>query len=251
MFGGKGRFEGETALITGASKGIGRATAELFAREGAKVYFTYNTDKENAEEVCDGIKAGGGFCKAVKCDITSPDDCETAVRTVINEQKRLDVLVNNAGITQDGLFIMQPPEAWRKVLDVNLMGTYNMLGKAVIEMLAEGKGSIVNVCSVSGIRLGVGGQTNYASSKAAVLGLTKSLCKEIGGKGIRVNAVAPGYIDTGMTAKLKKLDRLIANIPEKRIGKPSEVASAIAFLASDDASYINGEVIVIDGGLSA
>jgi 3-oxoacyl-[acyl-carrier protein] reductase len=246
-----GRLEQKTALITGGSRGIGKATVELFAKEGAKVYFTYNKNKESAEKICAELTANGGFCKALQCDIESPDDCGSAVRTVITEQKRLDILVNNAGITRDGFFIMQSPEAWRSVIDVNLLGTYNMLNKVIIEMLANGGGSIVNVSSVSGIKLGVGGQTNYSAAKAALVGITKSLCKEVGGKGIRVNAVAPGYIDTGMTAKVKSLENLIDHVPMKRLGKPEEVASVIAFLASDDASFVNGEVVVIDGGLSA
>ena len=229
------------ALVTGGSRGIGKAIALELARAGAVVVVGYRTGAEEAEAVA--AEAGG---RAVQADVSDP---EQAAR-LVEEAGDLDVLVNNAGITRDGLIARMSDEDWRTVLDTNLGGAFNTCRAASRGMMRRRRGSIVNVTSVVGVR-GNPGQANYASSKAGLIGLTKSLARELGSRGVRVNAVAPGYVETALTEVLNDDQRgaIFANTPLNRLGKPADIAGAVRFLASDEASFITGEVLLVDGGL--
>jgi 3-oxoacyl-[acyl-carrier protein] reductase len=234
-------LEGKRALVTGASKGIGRAIAEELARAGATVVVGYRTGKEDAEALAAEI---GGT--AVQADVSSPDDA----RRLVDEAGDLDVLVNNAGLTRDGLLARMPDDDWRTVLETNLSSVFYTCRAVTRPMMKRRAGSIVNVSSIVGVH-GNWGQTNYAASKAGIIGFTKSLARELGSRNIRANVVAPGYVKTQLTEVLPEeaTAAMIQNTPLGRVAEPTEIAGAVRFLASDDASFITGEVLLVDGGL--
>lgn len=241
---------GKVALVTGASRGIGKAIACKLAREGAKVIINYNGSKEKAEAVKSEIEAAGGQAEVYQCDVSDYIACETFIQTVIKEEGSLDILVNNAGITKDGLLMKMSEEDFDKVLDTNLKGAFNTIRFASRQMLRQKGGRIINMSSVVGVS-GNAGQANYAASKAGVIGLTKAAARELASRGITVNAIAPGFIETDMTDVLsdKVKEASEAQIPLGHFGKPEDVAAAAAFLASEEARYITGQVLHVDGGM--
>lgn len=241
---------GKVALVTGASRGIGKAIACKLAREGAKVIINYNGSKEKAEAVKSEIEAAGGQAEVYQCDVSDYTACETFIQTVIKEEGSLDILVNNAGITKDGLLMKMSEEDFDKVLDTNLKGAFNTIRFSSRQMLRQKGGRIINMSSVVGVS-GNAGQANYAASKAGVIGLTKAAARELASRGITVNAIAPGFIETDMTDVLsdKVKEASEAQIPLGHFGKPEDVAAAAAFLASEEARYITGQVLHVDGGM--
>ncbi len=247
----KMEVSGKVAIVTGASRGIGRAIAKKLAQDGVFVVLNYNGSKDAAEDAKNEILAEGGNAVTYCCNVSDFAACETFFKEVIGAYGHIDILVNNAGITKDGLLMAMSCEDFNKVLDVNLGGTFNCIRSVARQMLKQRSGRIVNITSVVGLH-GNAGQANYAASKAGVIGLTKSAAKELGSRGITVNAVAPGFIDTDMTAVLseKVKEEAAATIPMGRFGTPENIADAVAFLASDRASYITGQVLSVDGGMT-
>lgn len=235
------RLDGKLALVTGASRGIGRAIALELARAGAEVVVGYRSGAEEAKAVA--REAGG---RAVQADVSDP---EQAAR-LVGEAGDLDILVNNAGLTRDGLIARMSDEDWRVVIDTNLGGAFHTCRAAARGMMRRRSGAIVNVTSVVGLH-GNPGQTNYAASKAGIIGFTKALARELAPRGVRVNAVAPGYIETALTVVLpgEVRDAILANTPLGRLGVPEDVAGAVRFLCSEEASFVTGEVVLVDGGL--
>ena len=244
-------LENKVALITGAGRGIGRAIALALAEEGAEVIVNYNGSEERAKEVKQTIEENGGKASIYKCNVSDFEACETMIREIVKEHGHLDILVNNAGITKDGLIMKMKEEDFDRVLNVNLKGTFNTIRHSARQMLKQRSGKIINISSVSGI-LGNVGQANYAASKAGVIGLTKTMARELGSRGITVNAIAPGFVDTEMTEVLSEEIRENAckQIILGRFGKPEDIANAAVFLASDKADYITGQVISVDGGMN-
>ncbi len=244
-------LKGKTAIVTGASRGIGRATALALAKAGADIVINYNRSGEAAEEVKAEIEAAGSRALSVRADVSSYSDCEALASAAIDHFKRIDILINNAGITADNLLIRMKPDEWSSVIDTNLTGVYNCT-RAVMRPLLKQKsgGRIINVASVSGI-YGNTGQANYAAAKGGVIAFTKSLAKELGSRSITVNAVAPGFIETDMTGGLTEQFRegVLSRIALGRLGRAEEVAEVILFLASS-ASYVTGQVIAVDGCLA-
>lgn len=239
----------QVVLITGGANGIGRETALLFARHGAKVMLA-DFDAQGGWSARDEVRQTGAEVEFVKADVSRPDDVARMVEQTLKRFSRIDVLINNAGVTQDGFLINMTSEQWEKVISINLSGVFYCTRAVAKGMVERGQGVILNAASVVGL-YGNMGQTNYAASKAGVIGMTKTWAKELGPKGIRVNAVAPGFIATGMTAKVpeKVLDTVKQRTPLRRLGLPSDIAQAYLFLASDAAGYINGAVLSVDGGL--
>lgn len=244
-------LSGKVALITGASRGIGAQIAKTLAFYGADVIVNYNGSKEKAEEVVEEIKRNGGSAKAVQCSVTDFEACGAMITSLVEEYGHIDILVNNAGITKDNLVMKMTAEDFDSVIDTNLKGTFYTIKHLYRTFLKQRSGKIINMSSVTGI-LGNAGQANYASSKAGVIGLTKSMARELASRNINVNAVAPGYIDTDMTAAMTNTakEATLNQIPLKRVGTPQDIAEAVAFLASDKASYITGQVISVDGGMN-
>jgi 3-oxoacyl-[acyl-carrier protein] reductase len=243
-------LEGKTALVTGASKGIGRAIAFQYANQGANVAFTYLSSVEQGQALETELNAKGIKAKGYRSDASDFTQAEKLINDVIADFGTLDILVNNAGITQDNLLLRMTEEMWDKVIDVNLKSCFNTVKAATKQMMKQKSGSIINMTSIVGLK-GNAGQSNYAASKAGIIGFTKSVALELGSRGIRSNAVAPGFIETEMTGKLdeKTVQGWRDGIPLKRGGKPENVADACVFLGSDLSSYITGQVIQVDGGL--
>ena len=244
-------MEGKVAVVTGASRGIGKAIAVKLASKGATVVINYNGSRERAEEVKNEVESAGGKAVIIQCNVADFDACKEFIETVIKEQGRIDILVNNAGITKDGLIMKMKEEDFDSVLNVNLKGTFNTIRHSARQMLKQRCGKIINISSVSGI-LGNVGQANYAASKAGVIGLTKTMARELGSRGITVNAIAPGFVETEMTGVLSEEIRENAckQIILGRFGKPEDIANTAVFLASDKADYITGQVISVDGGMN-
>lgn len=245
------RFEGKTVFVTGASRGLGAAMARAFAAEGANVWIGFRAREHEAQEVVAGIHQEGGKAQCVGFDLRRPDEIEKAFDTITQAGAGLDVLVNNAAVSRDQPFALMDESAWLDVIDTDLNGTARCCRAAVRAMWRVRKGAIVNVASVAG-PMASPGQANYAASKGGILALTRTLAAELARNGIRINAVVPGLIDAGMTTKLdaRILDEKRKRIPAGRLGNPEEVARAVLFLASDDASYIMGQALVVDGGLT-
>jgi 3-oxoacyl-[acyl-carrier protein] reductase len=234
-------LEGKTALVTGGSRGIGAAIVQELARAGASVVVGYHSGSDEAERVA---KEAGG--RAINGDVSDPEQAQR----LVDEAGELDILVNNAGVTRDGLIARMSDEDWRTVLDTNLGGAFHTCRAAVRGMMKRKSGAIVNLTSVVGLH-GNPGQANYVSSKAGIIGLTKALARELGSRGVRVNAVAPGYIATALTDVLSEAARsaILGNTPLGRLGQPGDIAGAVRFLCSDEAAFITGEVLLVDGGL--
>ena len=243
-------LEGKIAVVTGASRGIGRAIAIRLAGEGATVVINYNGSKEKAEEVKQEIEGAGGKAAVCQCNVADFDQCQAFIQKVIDKFGRIDILVNNAGITRDGLLMKMSEEDFDQVIETNLKGAFHTIRFAARQMLRQKSGRIINLSSVVGVT-GNAGQANYAASKAGVIGLTKSAARELASRGITVNAIAPGFIETDMTSVLseKVKEGAAAGIPLGAFGKPEDVAAAAAFLASDEAGYITGQVLHVDGGM--
>ena len=240
-------LNGKVAVVTGASRGIGRAVAIRLASEGAAVVINYNGSKERAEEVKKEIEAAGGKAEIRQCNVSDFAACEKMFKEIIAEFGSVDILVNNAGITRDGLLMKMSEEDYDAVLDT----TFNCIRFVARQMIKQRGGRIINMASVSGV-LGNAGQANYSASKAGVIGLTKSAARELAGRGITVNAVAPGFINTEMTEVLsdKVKEGAVAQIPLGKFGETEDIANAVAFLASDEARYITGQVLNVDGGMA-
>jgi 3-oxoacyl-[acyl-carrier protein] reductase len=250
----EGKIQGEfmanrTAFVTGASRGIGKAIALRLCRSGLSIVVA-SPEVENNEKVASEIRAAGGTAMTLDFDVTSLDSIKQGVAAAVKEFGKIEVLVNNAGITRDGLALRMKPEDWRLVLEINLNGAFFTTQQVLPGMLRERWGRIINIASVVG-QMGNAGQANYVTSKAGLIGLTKALAQEVGSRNITVNAVAPGYIETDMTAKLPQevKDRMLAAVALRRPGQPEDVANAVSFLASDDAAYITGHVVNVNGGM--
>lgn len=241
---------GKVALVTGAGRGIGREIALTLAEYGAAVIVNYNGSKEKAEEVVAQIQAAGGTAEAVQCSVADFEACGNMITSMLEKYGHIDILVNNAGITKDNLIMRMSEADFDAVIDTNLKGTFNTIKHMYRPFLKQKWGRIINLSSVIGL-MGNAGQANYAASKAGVAGLTKSVARELASRGITVNAVAPGYIDTEMTQAMSESAReaALSQIPMKRAGAPREIAETVAFLASEKAAYITGQVISVDGGM--
>lgn len=245
------KLAGKTAIVTGGSRGIGRAIALKLADLGANIVINYTSSPDKAEAVVEEIKELGREAIALKADVSNGEEVKNLIKEVEKKFDTIDLLINNAGITKDALFIRMKEEDWDRVLDINLKGTYNCTKAVTRKMMKQKSGKIVNLTSVVGVT-GNAGQANYAASKAGVIGFTKSVAKELGVKGINVNAVAPGFIQTDMTDVLSDdiKENLMTQIPMKRLGSPEEVADVVAFLCTEESKYITGQVIHIDGGMA-
>ncbi|WP_458402397.1 3-oxoacyl-[acyl-carrier-protein] reductase [Candidatus Avelusimicrobium sp.] len=242
-------FKGKKVIVTGATRGIGLALAEAFAQAGADVAIC-GTNEELLAKAKAELEAFGGKVYAAKVNIAHAEECDAFVSDTLKELGGLDVLINNAGITKDGLVVRMSPQDWNGVIDVNLNGTFYMSKAALKVMFKQKSGNVVNISSVIG-EMGNAGQANYAASKAGIVGLTKSLAKEFGSRGVRVNAVAPGFVRTAMTDALsdEMKNKAFEAIPLKRFAEPQDIAKAVMFLASQDAAYITGHVLAVNGGL--
>ena len=244
------RFAGKVARVTGASRGIGRAIALALAAEGADVAVNYAGSEAAAKEVAAEIEAMGRKAFVIQADIASTEASTAMVDAVVKEFGRVDVLVNNAGITRDGLLMRMKEEDWDAVITTNLKGVFNCTKAAIKYMMKQKSGNIVNISSIVGV-MGNAGQANYCAAKAGVIGFTKATAKEVAARGIRVNAIAPGFIKTDMTSVLseKVVEAMLAGIPLNRLGETEDIAKAVLFLASSDANYITGQTLHVDGGM--
>ena len=243
-------FEGKVAIVTGGSRGIGRGIAIELGKRGAKVIVNYNTSADAASEVVSLIQQAGSEALAVQADVSLYASAQNLIKAAIDFGERLDILVNNAGTTRDMLLAMMPESDWDLVISMNLKSAYNCSKAALKPMMRQKYGRMVNISSISGLA-GNGGQTNYSASKAGLIGLTKALAREVGGRNITVNAVAPGFIPTDLTSSLPQnlLDEAVKATPLGRLGTIEDVARAVAFLVSDDAAFITGQVLSVDGGM--
>ncbi|MEI6045708.1 MAG: 3-oxoacyl-[acyl-carrier-protein] reductase [Chloroflexota bacterium] len=241
---------GKVAIVTGGSRGIGRATVLKLSALGATVVINYNKNEAEAKAVLQALTEAGGIGQTIQADISQLAEAQRLVDETVKSYRRLDILVNNAGITRDKLLLQMNEEAWDAVINTNLKGSYNCCKAAIRTMLKQRAGRIINLTSISG-QAGSGGQSNYSAAKAGLIGFTKALAREVGSRSITVNAVAPGFIETDMTAVLAEefKQKALAQIPLERFGKPEEIAEAVAFLASDGAAYITGHVLTVDGGM--
>ena len=238
---------GQIALVTGASRGIGRAIALALARSGRFVYLNFASSREKAQAVLDEIENKGGHGQLLQFDVCSQEESEKAVEQVLSEKGKIDILVNNAGVRDDMLMVWMKKDNWQRVLDTNLTGFFNVTRLAVKHMLPKRFGRIINISSTSG-QMGQGGQVNYSASKAGLIGATRALSREVAKRSITVNAIAPGFIETEMVDGLP-VKEISKTIPAGRFGKPEEVASAVVYLCSKDAGYVTGQVIGINGGI--
>jgi 3-oxoacyl-[acyl-carrier protein] reductase len=243
-------LHGKTAIITGASRGIGSGIARVFAENGSNVAFTYSSSVDSAIKLQDELLENGVKVKSYKSDASDFNSSQKLITDVISDFGQIDILINNAGITKDNLLMRMGEEDFDKVIEVNLKSVFNMTKAVQRTMLKQRKGSIINMSSVVGVK-GNAGQTNYAASKAGIIGFSKSVALELGSRNIRCNVIAPGFIETEMTAKLEQstVDQWRAGIPLKRGGTPNDIANACVFLASDMSSYITGQTIHVDGGM--
>ncbi len=244
------KLENKTAIITGGSKGIGRGIVERFAKEGCNIAFTYLSSESSAEDVEKIVKSYGVKVKKYKSDASDFDQSNQLIDNVIKDFGTYDILVNNAGITKDNLLLRMDEESWKSVININLNSCFNLTKSAIREFMKKKEGVIINISSIVGIK-GNAGQTNYSASKAGINGFTKSVALELASRNIRCNAVAPGFIETDMTSHGdgKLLESWINSIPLKKAGKVVDVANLCLFLASEDANYITGQIIKVDGGL--
>jgi 3-oxoacyl-[acyl-carrier protein] reductase len=244
-------LQNKNALVTGGSRGIGEAIVKSFASQGANVAFTYRSSEDQALAIEKELNEMGVKAKAYKSDASSFAEAEELVKSVLTDFESIDILVNNAGITQDNLMLRMSEDQWDRVIEVNLKSVFNLTKQVIRPMLKNRGGSIINMSSVVGV-FGNAGQANYAASKAGIIGFTKSIAKEIGSRGIRCNAIAPGFIETDMTEELddKTKELFLATIPMKRLGTSEEVADATIFLASDMSKYISGQVLSVCGALN-
>ena len=242
---------GKVALVTGASRGIGKAIACALAKEDAFVLVNYNGSKERALEVVEEIRNAGGNAEAIGCDVSDFTACGIMIEEIIAKYSKVDILVNNAGVTKDGLIMRMSEEDYDRVLDVNLKGAFNTIRHLSKQFLKQRAGKVINISSVSGV-LGNPGQANYSASKAGLIGLTKAVARELAVRGICVNAVAPGFIDTEMTQAMteKTREASVATIPMQKMGCVEDIANAVVFLAGDKSNYITGQVLCVDGGMA-
>jgi 3-oxoacyl-[acyl-carrier protein] reductase len=245
------KLAGKTALVTGGSRGIGKAIVQSLVQAGADVTFVYQSNAQAAEELVGELTAGGGKVRAAQVDVRSKEAADNIVKQVVDTSGKLDILVNNAGIIRDTLLAMMTPEQWQDVIDTNLTSVFNFCQAATRPMMSARSGRIINMSSVAS-EFGNKGQVNYAASKGGIEGLTRCLATELASRGVTVNAVAPGFIETDMTAAVRNAAEaeIKKHIPVKRLGKPEDIANAVLFFASDDASYVTGQVLRVDGGLT-
>ena len=243
-------MKGKIALITGAGKGIGAAIARKMSEQGATVIINYSHSKEAATNVMEEILASGGQAEIYPCDVSDDEAVKTMIADIVKKHGRLDILVNNAGVTKDGLLMRMKPEDFDHVININLKGTFHCIQNATRIMMKQRYGRMINISSVVGL-YGNAGQANYAASKAGIIGLTKAAAKELGSRGITVNAIAPGFIQTEMTDILNEdlKNNMINAITLGRFGQPEDIANAAVFLASDQAAYITGQILCVDGGI--
>lgn len=243
-------LNGKTALITGASRGIGREIALAMARQGASIAVVYAANEQAAQTVCDQIQALGAAARPYRCNVADYEQTQSLVKQVVADFGAVDILVNNAGVTRDKLILQMDAQDFDHVVDVNLKGAFYMIKHLYSHFIRRRSGRILNIASIAGL-CGNAGQANYAAAKAGLIGLTKTVAKELAGRGVCCNAIAPGYIDTDMTAAMPQgiREQALGHVPMKRMGSAQEVAALAVFLASDQAGYITGEVIRVDGGL--
>lgn len=244
-------LKGRNALVTGGSRGIGKAIAIALAKEGANIIINYTSNSQSAEAVVNEIQSYGVKALAVKANVSNSQEVKAMMEEIEEKLEGVDILINNAGITRDNLFMRMKDEEWQQVMDVNLNGIFYCTKAVVRRMMKQKYGKIINMSSVVGV-MGNAGQANYCASKAGVIGMTKSLAKELAPKGINVNAIAPGFIDTDMTAVLNEniKDQMLEHIPLKKYGKPEDIANLVVFLSSENSQYITGQVIHVDGGMA-